>query len=408
MKRSWKRDVFFFLFSQGLSLFGSSLVQYALMWHITLKTKSGAMMTLFIICGFAPAFLLSPFAGVWADRYDRKKIIMLADGMIAAVTLALAAVFASGAEAFWLMFLAAALRAVGSAAQQPAVGAFLPQIAPKEALAKVNGLNASIQSAVMIASPLVSGALMTFAPLPLVFLIDVATAALAIAVLLVFLKVPPHAKAAEPQSVAYLADMRLGVGYIRAHPYLRRFFLYLAVLYVLVSPAAFLTPLQVARSFGDDVWRLMSIEVAFSGGMLLGGALLAAWGGFRNRMRNVVAGCAAMALCAVGLGLIPRFWPYIACMAVFGIALPFMNAPATALLQERVEEGYMGRVFSVLAMISSALMPMSMLAFGPLAEIVPIEWLLLGSGAVLMLMTILMSLDRILLPSGRGQDPAGE
>jgi DHA3 family macrolide efflux protein-like MFS transporter len=400
MKKSWKRDAVFFLLSQGLSLFGSSLVQYALVWHITLKTKSGLMMTLITVCGFLPAFFLSPFAGVWADRFDRKKIIMLADGAIAAVTLGLAAAFASGIEAFWLMFLAAALRSAGSAMQQPAVGAFLPQIVPTEALTKVNGVNTSIQSAVMIASPFISGALMSFAPLPAVFLIDVATAAMAIGVLLVFLKVPPHAKAAEGPKVSYLTDLKLGISYIKSHPFLRRYFLYLAFLYFLISPSAFLTPLQVARSFGDDVWRLMSIEVAFSGGMLLGGAFLAMWGGFRNRMRTVVLGCAIMALCAIGLGAIPVFWPYLACMAVFGTALPLLNTPATVLLQERVEEGYMGRVFSVLAMISSSLMPMAMLAFGPLAEIVRVECLLAVSGGMLLLLAGLMSFDRVLLDPG--------
>lgn len=395
--RSWKRDAALFLTSQVLSLFGSSLVQYAMVWYITLKTKSGMMMTLITVCGFLPAFFLAPFAGVWADRFDRKKVIMLADGTIAAVTLGLAAAFASGMEAFWLMFLAAALRSAGSAVQQPAVGAFLPQIVPSESLTKVNGINSSLQAAVMIASPFISGALMSFAPLPAVFLIDVATAALAISVLLFFLRVPPHAKAAERRKSTYLADLKLGFGYIRSHSFLKRYFVFLAGLYVLISPSAFLTPLQVARSFGAEVWRLMSIEVAFSGGMLVGGAFLAAWGGFHNRMRTVILGCVAMAVCAIGLGLIPAFWPYLACMAAFGFALPLLNTPSTVLLQERVEESYMGRVFSVMGMISSSLMPMSMLVFGPLAEIVRVEWLLVGSGAALLLMTAFMSLDRVLM-----------
>ena len=74
MKSHWKRDLALFMSSQTFSLLGSSLVQYAMLWHLTLTTKSGAMMTLYIICGFVPTFLLSPFAGVWADRYDRKQI----------------------------------------------------------------------------------------------------------------------------------------------------------------------------------------------------------------------------------------------------------------------------------------------------------------------------------------------
>lgn len=75
--KNWKRDVILFLVGQTISLFGSSLVQYAIMWHITLETQSGTMMTIFIICGFLPTFFLSPFAGVWADRYNRKKLLSL-------------------------------------------------------------------------------------------------------------------------------------------------------------------------------------------------------------------------------------------------------------------------------------------------------------------------------------------
>ena len=84
---NWKRNIILFLSSQTISLFGSSLVQYAIMWHITLTTESGMMMTLFIICGFIPTFILSPVAGVWADRYNRKILIILADGLIATVNL---------------------------------------------------------------------------------------------------------------------------------------------------------------------------------------------------------------------------------------------------------------------------------------------------------------------------------
>jgi MFS family permease len=70
--KAWKKNTAIFLSSQALSLLGSALIQYALLWQITLETKSGLMMTLYIICGFLPTFFLSPFAGVWADRYDRK------------------------------------------------------------------------------------------------------------------------------------------------------------------------------------------------------------------------------------------------------------------------------------------------------------------------------------------------
>ena len=218
--QSWKRQTVLFLTSQTLSLFGSSLVQYALMWHVTLATKSGWVMTLFVLCGFVPTFLMSPFAGVWADRLNRKNLIMLSDGLIALATLALALVFMAGEDALWLILVTAAIRAVGQAVQGPAVGALLPQFVPPEQLTRVNGISSTLQSAIMFASPILSGVLMTIWPLEWVFFLDVATAALAISVLAFLLKVPPHAKASAPQTVSYFADLKLGFRYVRDHRYL--------------------------------------------------------------------------------------------------------------------------------------------------------------------------------------------
>ena len=400
MGKDWKRDFAIFISSQTISLLGSSLVQYAIVWFITLETKSGLMMTASIICGFVPAFFLSPFAGVWADRYDRKRLIVIADAMIALVTLAAALVFLSGQRSVWLLLAALALRAVGSAIQGPAVGAILPQIVPEDKLMRANGINASIQSAIMIVSPIVSGALLSLTSITLIFFIDVATAALAISVLVLLLRVPPHAKALRKQESGYFADMRLGLRYIRTHRYLLSFFAYLGVFLFLVTPAAFLTPLQVTRSFGADVWRLTAIEIAFSGGMLLGGALIAAWGGFRNRIRTMLASNLCMALCTLALGLAPSFWLYLAFMAVFGVCLPLYNTPSATLIQEHVEEAYMGRVFSILSMLSTSLMPLGMLVFGPLADALRIEWILLGTGALMLATGILALGNRRLIEAG--------
>src|SRR5690625_688923 len=130
-KENWLKNIALFLSSQTISLFGSSLVQYAIMWHITLTTESGLMMTLYILCGFIPTFILSPIAGVWADRFNRKFLIAAADGLIALATLILAILFLMGFESIWLLFVMAGVRAFGTGIQMPAVGAILPQIVPQ-------------------------------------------------------------------------------------------------------------------------------------------------------------------------------------------------------------------------------------------------------------------------------------
>jgi DHA3 family macrolide efflux protein-like MFS transporter len=399
MKNHWKRDLALFMGSQTISLLGSSLVQYAMLWHLTLQTKSGVMMTLYIICGFVPTFILSPFAGVWADRYDRKRLIILSDAMIALVTLVLALAFMAGYQAVWLLLAGAALRAVGSAVQGPAVGAILPQIVPEDKLIRANGLNGTIQSAIMLISPLLSGALLTLASLQLVFFIDVITAGLAISVLLV-LRVATHAKAAVKQETGYFTDMMEGFRYIRDHRYLVSYFAYVGFFLFLISPAAFLTPLQVARSFGEDVWRLSAIEMVFSLGMMAGGILISSWGGFRNRMHTMIVSNLVMALCAIALALVPTFWLYLLVMGVFGISMPLYNTPSAVIIQEHVEPDFLGRVFSVLTMLFTSIMPLAMLLFGPVADTIPIEWLLLVTGGIMVVLGGLVLRNRRLMEAG--------
>jgi len=396
----WKSKATLFLVSQTLSLFGSSLVQYALMWHVTLATKSGFMMTLFVVCGFVPTFLLSPFAGVWADRMDRKRLMMISDGLIALATLILALVFHAGVDALSLVMVTAGVRALGTAVHGPAVGAFLPQFVPQEHLTRVNGILGSIQAGIMLVSPILSGALMSIWPLYRVFFIDVITAAAAILILQCFLQVPPHEKASAPQALSYFADMRQGFTYIRNHRYLVSFFTFVGVLLVLIVPAAFLTPLQVARSFGDQVWRLTALEVVFSVGMMAGGGILSAWGGFRNRMHTLLYTTFVMAACTILLGVIPSFWIYLVPMGLFGLVMPFHNTAATVLLQEHVEEQYLGRVFGVLTMLMTSVMPLAMLVFGPLAEFISIELMLWITGGGMILLGGYYFRDKRLLEAG--------
>ena len=398
---NWLKNIILFLSSQTVSLFGSSLVQYAMMWYVTLTTESGLMMTLYIICGFIPTFILSPVAGVWADRYNRKILIILADGMIAIATFILAMLFLMGINSIWLLFLMAAIRAFGTGIQMPAVGAILPQIVPQEKLTKVNGINGSIQAIIMFVSPMVSAALLAMTSIEIIFFIDVITAAIAIATLLFFLKIAVHQKAAEKQTTSYFADFKLGIQYVKNHAFLKSFFIFFAIFFILMAPASFLTPLQVTRSFGDDVWRLSAIEVAFSIGMMIGGGIIASWGGFTNRIKTMAFASVMMGVCTFALGVVPLFWIYLGFMALFGIMMPIFNTPATVLLQEKVEQDYLGRVFGVMGMISTSMMPLGMLIFGPIADMIEIEWLLLETGLFIIILSIVMGRNKILIEAGK-------
>jgi DHA3 family macrolide efflux protein-like MFS transporter len=404
---NWKKNTALFLGSQAVSMFGSMLVQYAILWYITLSTESGVMMMISIICGFLPSFLLSPFAGVWADRYNRKLLIALADAGIAAATLILVLLFSAGYDALWLLFAVSAVRAAGSGIQTPAVGALLPQIVPEDRLTAVNGTFGSLNALIMLVAPIVSAALLSFASIEVIFLVDVVTAAVAIAILLTRVAVPDRRGEAPREPGGYFEDMKQGLRFINHHAFLKPYFAFFALAFLLMAPAAFLTPLQVTRTFGGEYWRLTAIEITFSIGMMAGGALIASWGGFRNRTHTLMLACVSFGLCTVGLGVVPSFWVYLAVMGLAGVSAPLLNTPAQVMLQEKVDSAYMGRVFGVFGMISTSMLPIGMLIFGPAADIVPIERLLIGSGALFSLMALWLAGSRALREAGKPADEAG-
>jgi DHA3 family macrolide efflux protein-like MFS transporter len=411
MEINWKKNAALFISSQTLSLFGSMVVQYAILWHITLKTQSGTMMTVFTVAGFLPMFFISPFGGVWADRFNRKHLIASADGAIALASLLVAVLLLFGFEHVAVLLLCSAVRSFGQGVQMPAVGAFVPQIVPAEHLTRINGIQSSVQSSTALAAPVLSGALMSFAPLSVLFFLDVLTAAAGISILFFFVKVPsaessreevpaaegsaaevPAAERSEPapkrKKPTYFHDLREGLRYIRKHRYIVLLLLFSAVFMFSASPAMLLTPLQVARNFGDDAWRLAAIEVEFSVGMMLGGLLIAAWGGFKNRVFTISLACVLFGVGTIGLGASPSFPIYGGVMTAMGLSIPLYNTPVMVLLQSTVDPAFMGRVLSVIMMQSSVIVPVGMLFFGPMADAVSIDHILIGTGAVMVLLGI--------------------
>jgi MFS transporter, DHA3 family, macrolide efflux protein len=378
----WKKKTAIFISSQSASLFGSMLVQYAIIWHLTLVYQSGIILMISTLSAFLPQIVISLFAGVWADRYHRKFLIIGADLLIAVSTLILAVFFMLGYQELWLIFLVSGIRSVGAGIQAPAVNALLPQIVPTEKLIRVNSINSTIQPFIMIAAPVVSGAMLSFSRLEYIFFIDVVTAALAVSLLLI-LKVSAHQKAETAQPTGYLDDLRAGLTYIRQNRVIRTLFIFFAFTFFLVTPVAFLTPLLVARSFGEEVWRLTANEVTFFVGSILGGIIMTVWGGFQNRFRTIGLSCIVWAVLFSGLGLSKDFTLYLVFMFLSGIPMPFFNAPTITLLQEMVRPDMQGRVFSVQQLIMNIVMPVGMLIFGPVADIVTVEVLLVLSSALM-------------------------
>jgi DHA3 family macrolide efflux protein-like MFS transporter len=385
-------------------MFGSMLVQYAIIWHVTLSTESGGVLTIAMVAGFLPQIAISLFAGVWADRYPRKLLIIGSDMLTATSTLILAMFFLLGYQELWMIFVLSGIRSVGAGIQSPAVNALLPQIVPGEKLLRVNSINGTLQPFIMIAAPVTAGALLSFSRLESILMIDVATAAIAIGLLLA-LSVPPLERAVAAEG-GYLEDLRAGMRYIAGNRAISTLFVFFALVWFLVVPAAFLSPLLVARSYGEEVWKLTANEVTFFGGSILGGMIMTAWGGFKNKFRTIGMTCIAWAVLFAALGLARDFSLYLVLMVLSGIPMPFLNASTTTLLQEIVPGDMQGRVFSLQQLIVSTVMPIGLAVFGPLADVVSVETLLVVASALMAVPGLWLYLSKHSESSGQGPGAA--
>ena len=401
---SWRRNIAYFLGAQAVSLIGSSIVGFAIMWYVTLETGSGTMMMAFTIAIMLPMFFIAPFGGVWADNFNRKNLINIADGFIAVVTLVIAIAFFMGLENIWFLLVCSVARSLGQGVQMPAVNSMIPQIVPDEHLLRINGINTMIQSISMLGTPALAGALFMFFPIQSLLLIDVTTAAASILILIFFVRVPNpknRESLTEGEKKPMLSDLKDGLIYIRDHGFLKRFFIIVACFTFLLAPAALLTPLQVIRNYGDDVWRLSAIEIAFSLGMVAGGLLITAGGGFKNKTITIAASFIICGAMGVGLGLTRIFLLYSIFMAVVGVTAATSNTPALTVLQQKVDPAFMGRVFSVMTMITSIVMPVGTAVFGPLADRISLNLIIVVTSAFISMLGVYLLTDKVLREAGR-------
>ncbi|MDD2371093.1 MAG: MFS transporter [Firmicutes bacterium] len=396
---NWKKKVSLFIISQLTSQFGTALVQYAIFWYITLNTRSGFMLTISIIVGFLPTFLLSPFAGVWSDRFSRKKLIIISDLSIAFTTLILALVFLSGYREFWLLFLISGIRAIGIAIQTPATNALLPQIVPEDKILSVNGYMGSATSLMNLFSPIAAGSLLTFAAFETTLFIDVVTAIIGVSILS-FIKVPILHETGLKRASGYFDDIKAGFKYIRKKKYIRNLFLYFAIFFFFVTPAAFLTPLQVVRTYGSELYRLTALEIAFFLGMTLGGFVIGKWGGWKNLVHTMIVAILTGGILHMILGTKVNFILYLFIMFIIGVSVIFCNTATTVFLQKKVDEEYYGRVFGVMGMLSSSMFPLGMLVFGPLADKISIELILIVTGFIVIIEGLVMVKDKGFIEAG--------
>lgn len=389
-----KNQAMLFLISQCITLFGSTLVQMAVVWYVTIQTSSGVWIAAFTVCSYLPQFLISFVAGVWADRHSRKKLIIGADSVIALVTLLMAVAIphiTDGSVVLGGLLVMSVIRSLGAGIQTPAVNAVIPQLVPKEQIMRYNGINATMQSVVQFAAPAAAGALLTISTLRATLLIDAATAIVGIG-LLSAVMIPKQAIQNRENSV--FADMKAGIKYTLSDKLIGKVLTVYGLFIFLCVPAGFLSQLLVSRVYGETYWYLTAVELSGFIGMVVGGLLMSTWGGFKSRVRTISVGLLAFGSLAIAMGLSKQFALYLALMAIYGVAITMVQTATATLIQEKAEVSMQGRVFGLLGAMYSGFLPIGMAIFGPMADKVPLQWIMIGSGIALIALSVFVGIDR--------------
>lgn len=383
----WKLPFFSIWTGQAFSLVGSKVAQFALVWWLTKLTGSATVLATASLVAIVPEILLGPIAGAYVDRWNRRAIMIVADGVIALASLWLAYLFWTGAIQVWHVYVVMLVRAIGGSFHWPAMQSSTSLMVPKEHLARVAGLNQTMNGALNIIGPPLGALLLELLPLYGVMFVDVGTALLAI-VPLFFVHIPqPRRKDMEVEAEgkpSIWSDMRDGLRYIRTWPGLMALIASAMLVKIALTPAFALLPLLVSEHFHGDAAQLSLLEAVAGGGIVVGGLILSVWGGFRRKIYTTLMGLTILGLGLVLLGLAPGhlFWLALGGALVIGLTIPLVDGPIMAILQGTVAPEMQGRVFTIMGSLLLITSPIGLAIAGPVSDLLGLNVWLLTAGVL--------------------------
>ena len=393
-QNNWRNKIISFFISQSITLFGSQVVQMAIVWYVTLQTSSGSWIAAFSICSYLPQILVTFPGGAWADRYDRKLLIIGADAGIAVITLGMFLLIPQISERGTLLralLAMSGLRSIGAGIQFPAVNAVIPQIVPKESLMRYNSINAVLQSTVQFLSPAAAGVILTMGTLRFALLIDVFTAIIGIGIFGHILL--PQKEEKIPSDSVY-SDIREGIRYAFSRKMTGSLLMSYGIFTFLCVPAGYFSGLFVSRVYGETYWYLTLTEVWGFGGMTAGGILMSILGnscsGLKKRRNILFAGFIVFGIMSAGMGIVKSFAFYLIFMGIYGVALTTVQTTITTLIQEYTKSSIQGRVLGFMGAMYAVCYPAGMAVFGLMADRILLQWIMIGSGIVLILVPVFL------------------
>ena len=365
------RSYLTFWSGQLISLLGSSVAQFVIIWWITLETGSALYLSLASLLGFAPMIILSPFAGVFVDRWSRKALIGVVDFLQALVTVVLILLFSVGIVSIWYVLALLALRGVFQAFHNPAVAAIVPLMVPRDKLSRMNGATYLFSGAVTLAGPVLAAFLLEIWKIGQILWIDAVT--FIIAVIPLLLVSIPSVRKEDPDNQddpSFKREFSEGLAFVKKARGFLTFIMLATAVNFLLTPVSTLAPYFVKFDHFGGASDLAFVLASFQGGVLAGGLLMLVIKGFKRKMVAVVlsvyiifSGYALMALAPTGL-----FWFMAMAGLVMAFCIPIANVSVQTITQTVVPRKILGRVSSVTGALASAASPLGMILSGVIVE----------------------------------------
>lgn len=397
---SWMLKLGFVWGGELVSVLTSSILQMGFIWHITLTTNSASMLSLASLAGFLPLALFGMFAGTIVDRLPLKRTLVGADLFIAAVSAIVAAVSFTGALPVWVVMVALFFRAIGNAFHTPAFQALTPLVAPPKHLTRLAGVTQAVQSGGYILGTAIAAVIYPLWGLTAMIALDVAGALFATAAIIAAhldvggvsagdsAEAPAHASGVLSRLRSLMSETAEGYRVLRGYRGLFAL-LWCGFAFTFVfSPISALFPIMTLGHFGGTTGDAAMAEIVFSVGMIAGSALLASWGGFKNRAFTVVAATALYGVATFGAGLLGTggFSLFLAASFLMGFSSPFYSGPQMALMQEKVPPEFLGRVFGLYGAIMSWALPLGLAGSSLFADVVGAPAWFVGAGAAMVVL----------------------
>lgn len=403
--KPWKTRFFTIWSGQALSILGSQLVQFALIWYLTVQTGSATVLATASLVGMLPNVVLGPFIGTLVDRWNRRRIMLIADSIVALATLLLVALFTLDVVEVWHIYAVIFIRSLASTFHGNAMSASTSLMVPVEQLTRIQGLNQLLNGGLnMVAAPL-GALLLGMLPMQGILSIDVITALFAI-LPLAFIHVPqPERNAVDAEKTTVWTDFKAGLRYMISWPGLLIIGLMTVGINFTIIPAFSLLPLMIKDYFGGSAIHLSWVESAMGAGMIVGGALLGLWGGFSRKILTSLVGLMGMGAGTLILALAPSSAISLAVGgALFvGLMTPITMGPFFAVIQSTVEPDMQARVISLLSSVGTGIAPLGLMIAGPVADRVGIQaWFLLGG-----ILCIFMAVTGLFIPTVMNMEKKG-